>query len=310
MQRLTELKQQIKTVQNIEVMVRTMATVASAKISKVRRRAAGMRLYTAALRDMIRDQQVYLTRCGMDPTSLSPLLIPRDAIKEVTIFLITGDRGMCGNYNMAANHLCLELINEVRTYGRKVSLVVKGRKGELYWRKRNVPIARVDYWKREGVTVDEVNETLEFLTERFNSGAADEVYAVYTEFYSPIRREPRVVKLLPMSPETGGEVEDVGRWFYEPSFKPIIDDLLFVYARAQLYDILLESFASEQGARMITMTEATERAEKTLKDCYMRYNRMRREVITIDLLSVLFASRVVEQTVAAEEAVNHYGGYD
>lgn len=298
MQKLTELKQQIKTVQNIEVMARTMATVAAAKISQVRQRAAGMRAYTGAMRDMIRDQQAYLIRRGKDPESLSPLLIARPDPKRVDVFLITGDRGMCGNYNMAANHLCVDLIRNQKAAGREVSMVVKGRKGELYWHKRKASIVHAEYWQRAGVKYEEVEGLLNLLTGRFLSGEADEVYAVYTEFYSPIKRLPRIIKLLPMSKEAP-EIETKGgiaKWFYEPSFEPIIEDLLYVYARAQLYDILLESFASEQGARMITMTEATERAEKTLKDCHMRYNRLRREVITIDLLSVLFASRVVEES--------------
>lgn len=302
MQKLTELKTQIKTVQNIEAMARTMATVAAAKISQVRQRAAGMRSYTGAMREMIRDQQAYLVRRGEDPESLSPLLVTRRDPKHVSIFLITGDRGMCGNYNIAANHLCLDLIKSQEAGGREVSLVVKGRKGELYWRKRGASIVHAEYWQRGGVKYEEVEGLLSLLTERFLSGEADEVYAVYTEFYSPIKRIPRIVKLLPMSKEAS-EIQTEGgisKWFYEPSFSPVIEDLLYVYARAQLYDILVESFASEQGARMITMTEATERAEKTLKDCHMRYNRLRREVITIDLLSVLFASRVVEESELAE----------
>ncbi len=299
MQKLTELKQQIKTVQNIEVMARTMATVAAAKISKVRRRAAGMRTYTAAMRDMIRDQQAYLIRSGKNPESLSPLLVARPEPKKITVFLIAGDRGMCGNYNMAANHLCLEFIESRKAAGCEVSLVIKGRKGELFMRKRRVPVVHAEYWERAGVLAEEVERLLAMLTERFVSGEADEVHAVYTEFYSPIKRQPRMVKLLPMSKEANAGDGDVYRWFYEPSFEPIIDDLLYVYERAQLYDILVESFASEQGARMITMTEATERAEKTLKDCRMQYNRLRREVITIDLLSVLFASRVVEESEPA-----------
>jgi F-type H+-transporting ATPase subunit gamma len=306
LQKLTELKTQIRTVENIEVMARTMATVAAAKISQVRGRAAGMRSYTAAMRDMIRDQQAYLIRSGLDPESLSPLLVAHPDPKKIIVFLITGDRGMCGNYNMAANHVCREFIEEQKAAGREVSLVVKGRKGELYFHKRRVPILHTEYWLREGVRQEEVISLLDMLTGFFLSGEADEVHAVYTEFYSPIKRQPRMVKLLPMSKETSGTLNGVSKWFYEPSFEPIIEDLLYVYARAQLYDILIESFASEQGARMITMTEATERAEKTLKDCHMKYNRLRREVITGDLISVLFASRVVEESEAAElESDNH-----
>ena len=93
----------------------------------------------------------------------------------------------------------------------------------------------------------------------------------------------------------GQRNKKIEKWYYEPSFREIFDELLAIYLRVQLYDILLESFASEHGARMITMEEATERAEKTLTEHRVQYNRLRRESITIDLLGVLFASKVVEE---------------
>jgi F-type H+-transporting ATPase subunit gamma len=146
------------------------------------------------------------------------------------------------------------------------------------------------------VRPDEVEKLLPLLLEPYLNGAVDEVYAAYTRFYSPIRRLPQVRRLLPLTLERNGQSgATIEKWHYEPSFREIVDELLAIYLRVQLYDVLLESYASEQGARMITMEEATERAEKTLWECRVQYNRLRRESITIDLLGVLFASRVVEE---------------
>jgi F-type H+-transporting ATPase subunit gamma len=111
-----------------------------------------------------------------------------------------------------------------------------------------------------------------------------------------------VVRLLPIvfepaaTPEgPGGEAEAVpDRWFYEPGFEPIMRELLETLLRMQVEDVLLESYAAEQGARMITMEEATERADRTLQELTVAFNRLRREVITTDLIGVLFASQLRE----------------
>jgi len=109
-----------------------------------------------------------------------------------------------------------------------------------------------------------------------------------------------VVRLLPIElpPSDGEPAAAAERWFYEPSARALLDELVAVYARAQLCDLLLESYASEQGARMITMEEATERADRTLQEYRVQHNRLRREAITIDLLGALFASRAAEDAGA------------
>jgi F-type H+-transporting ATPase subunit gamma len=131
----------------------------------------------------------------------------------------------------------------------------------------------------------------------YRSGAVDAVYAVYTQFFSPIRRRPRVVRMLPVEIPAAPEAvvpEATVRWHYEPTRHEMLEELLTVYLRIQLYDVLLESYASEQGARMITMQEATERATKTLQDLRVQHHRLRREAITIDLLQTLFAGTAAE----------------
>jgi F-type H+-transporting ATPase subunit gamma len=228
--------------------------------------------------------------------SLSPLLRERQAVRAIALVVITADRGMCGSYNLAACRLALDFWTKAKRAGQNALFLVKGRKGERYFRKRGAVIAHAEGWRREGVRPEEVEKLLSLLLELYASGAVDEVYAVYTQFYSPIRRLPKIKRLLPVILEQNGHGrEATEKWYYEPSFREIIDELLDIHVRVQLYDVLLESYASEQGARMITMEEATERADKTLGEYRMLYNRLRRESITIDLLGVLFASKVVEE---------------
>lgn len=291
-----DIKQRIRSVLNIETITRTLATVAAAKLSWSRRRAAGLREYSRRLERIIADQQAYLEAKGVGIGSLSPLLAQPDAVHAVAVLVITADRGMCGNYNLAACRLAQEFWEKRKKAGQKVLVLLKGRKGERFFRKRRAEIVHTSGWSRKGVRPEEIEQFHSLLLPMLLSGTVQEVYTVYTQFFSPVQRLPRIKRLLPVALDLRGRGgEATGKWYYEPSFREIIDELLAIYVRVQLHDVLLESYASEQGARMITMEEATERANKTLWEYRGLYNRLRRESITIDLLGALYASRVVEE---------------
>jgi F-type H+-transporting ATPase subunit gamma len=294
MQKLLELKQKIRTVRNIQTVARTLAAVSAAKLSRTRRRAAGLREYARKMQGILVRQQEYLERQGVKIGTLTPLLQEREPVRRVGLLVITADRGMCGNYNLAACHLARDLWEQRQKAAQEAVFVIKGRKGELYFQKRSAEILHAEGWRREGVQPDEVERLLALLLDLYLAGSVDELHAVYTQFYSPLRRITRSRRLLPITLERvlpeGGESE---KWFYEPSFSDLFTELREIYLRVQVHDILLESYASEHGARMITMEEAMERAGKTLAECQVRYNRLRRESITIDLLGVLFASQVI-----------------
>ncbi len=296
MQKLIELKQRMKSVRNIETITRTLSTISAAKLSGSRRRAAGLREYARRMEDILENQQAYLAGKGVSIGSLSPLLRERAAVRSVAVLVVTADRGMCGNYNLAVCRLALDAWEKRKRSAQQSLFITKGRKGERYFRRRNADIAYAEGWRREGIQPEEVEKFLALLLDLYLKGAVDEVHAVYTQFHSPIRRVPRIKRLLPISLEQKERGRmDTEKWYYEPSFREIFDELLSIYLRLQLYDVFLESYASEQGARMITMEEATERANKTLWEYRVLYNRLRRESITTDLLGVLFASKVVEE---------------
>ncbi len=296
MLKLLELKQRMKSVENIETIARTLATVSAAKLSGSRRRAAGLREYTRKMEEILGHQKAYLDGKGVSISSLSPLLTERDTVHSVAVLVITADRGMCGNYNLAACRLAMKFWEQRKKSGQNTIFLAKGRKGERYFRKRSAAIVYSAGWRRKGILPEDVEKILSLLLHQYLSRAVDEVYAVYTQFYSPIRRLTKIKRMLPITVELHGQSGNaINKWYYEPSFREIVDELLAIYLRVQLYDVLLESYSSEQGARMITMEEATEQANKTLWECRGMHNRLRRESITLDLLSALYASRVVEE---------------
>lgn len=295
MGKLQELRQRIHSVEGIQVVTRTLATVAAAKLSRTRRRAAGLRQYARRVREMVLHQQLYSARTGLDLGDLSTLLRPRPPTGRIAVLIIAGDRGMCGGYNLEACRFALDFCEGLKAAGNKVLLLLKGRKAIGYFLRRKAEILYQEPWRREGVTAEDVERWLGLLLDRYRSGDVDEVHVVYTEFRSAIRRRPRALRILPVEPPAqSAEIDSVGaveKWHYEPALRELLDELLAVYLQVQLFDVLLESYASEQGARMITMEEATERANRTMQEYRILHNRLRREAITIDLLGTRYAAR-------------------
>jgi F-type H+-transporting ATPase subunit gamma len=300
MQKLVEVRKRMKTVGSIRSVARTMATVASAKLSRSKERAAGIREYTEMVRQVVQRQQSYAERKGLDLSRISRFMIPRP-VHSVLLLHITSDRGMCGGYNMSINRVAAYFVARMQGLGAEVSVIAKGSKGERYiTKKTSAALVGFESWQRAGVTEEDVDEMAAKLQEAFLCGGFDVVWCTYTRFFSPLRRQPRAVRLLPLvleEPAVAVRRADISSGelcFYEPSMPVILDELLTILLRLQVEDVLLESYASEQGARMITMEEATERADKMLHDLRVTYNRLRRESITSDLIGVLFASRVRE----------------
>jgi F-type H+-transporting ATPase subunit gamma len=300
--KLLELRQRIRAVENIQTITRTLATVAAAKLARTRRRAAGLREYAARLRGVLREQEPLLAAAGQGVGRLSELLRERGPVRNVALLVLTADRGMCGGYNLEICRLAVEFWQARSKARQGVRFVVKGRKGARHLARRGAEILHGESWRREGVGPEDVERLLGVLLAPYRSRAVDEVWAAYTEFHSAIHRQPRIVRMLPVELPREPPASGAGptpSWHHEPSAPALLDELVDVYVRAQLCDVLLESYASEQGARMITMEEATARAETALQEYRVQHNRLRREAITIDLLGALFASKAVGEADVA-----------
>lgn len=303
MGKLLELRQRIAAVENVRTIARTLATVAAARLSRTRRRAAGLGAYAGGIREMLANQQARLAREGVEPATLSALILPREPVRNVTILLITSDRGMCGGYNLEACRTALECWQRSRTAGQEVAFVSRGRRGAAWLRRRHAELVHQEGWPRRGPAAEDVERLLAILLRRYRTGQADEIHAVYTRFHSAVHRTPTAVRLLPVAlPASGSAPATDERWSYEPGRRDLLEELVAAYLRVQLYDVLLESYASEHGARMITMEEAAERADRSLEGFRVQYNRLRREAITTDLLGSLFAARAAGEAASGPVA--------
>jgi F-type H+-transporting ATPase subunit gamma len=296
MEKLADVRSRMRSVSGIGEVCRTLATVASAKLAQTHERARGAREYTAALRSILLRQQSAALADGLDPAAVSPLMEARPAVRSISVLVIGADRGLCGGHNLALGRIAREFLLERQAQSIDVSVVVKGRRAETYLR-RTTRLSPVDAsgWTRAGVTEEEVDRLLALATDAFLGGKVDEVWACYTAFHSTMRRDPVLVRLLPVTPDefaVGYQESQPGEWHYEPASGPCVQELLRAFVRLQIKDVLLEAFASEQAARMVTMQEASERADRSLASLRIHYNRLRRESITADLVGVLVAGRV------------------
>ncbi len=278
-----------------------MATVSSAKLSKARERALGLRVYAGTLREMVQRQQASIAIAGEDLAKLSPLLVEKVEPTHLLVLALAGDRGLCGGYNIAISREARAWADTQSSAGREVSFAVLGAKIERYVRRLGeYEIGRTWLWPRQGVTRELIDEVYEAAVSAFLGGEADEVWCAYTQFISPVQREPRVIRLLPLVAETSSSADSLPpKWVYEPDLAATVREAVERLARAQIEDVLLESYASEHSARMVTMEEASERADKMLSELMVRATRVRREGVTTDLLGVLVSRRV------GKEATSH-----
>ena len=309
MLKLVDIRNRIEAVESIEGIARTLSTVASAKLSRTRTRAAGLRMYVERLRSMLGREFAYASSHGLDPRRFSPFLQPKAEVKKVLIVHLAGDRGMCGNYNVSVNRELVADVGRFRAAGIEVSVYLKGRYGQRWLAKRLADVTVVDSaeWSRNGVGDEDVQALYSLCSSAFLEGEADEVWCRYTRYFNTLAHGPALVRLLPLSFESrlaegapdpladlevAAQAEAQARRWHEPSFEDVFAALVAELVRTQFEDVQLESFASEQASRMVSMEEASERASRMLQELRVKYNRMRREAITSDLLGVLYASRM------------------
>jgi len=304
MEKLADVRSRMRSVSGIGEVCRTLATVASAKLAQTHERARGASEYTLALRSILTRQQRAALADGFDPATLSPLMAEREQVRAVSVIVVGADRGLCGGHNLALGRAARAFIRKQEGAGVEVFAVVKGRRAETYLRRATeVAISEATSWTRAGVTQEEVSRLLSLVIDGFLEGRADEVWACFTSFHSTMRREPVTVRLLPVTPVSTVDGEDSlpAEWQYDPDRGACVAELLEAFVRLQIEDVLLEAFASEQAARMVTMQEASERADRSLATLRVHYNRLRRESITADLVGVLVAGRVRKEAESHDQ---------
>lgn len=274
-----EIKRRIRSVISIQQITRAMEMIAVSRLKRAEDRLHSARPYAEKLQELMESLSPSLPRID------HPLLIKRE-VKRIGLVLITSDKGLCGGYNANAIAHATRFINEHDP--QEVHLILIGRKGYDFFRRKTTPIDHTLLQISKEITLQEVKEISGVIVRGFEEGRYDEVDLIYTRFLSAMNTKPVVMKLLPIESseilKKGAEIK--GEPLFEPSAEEIMALLLPKYLEAQIYKGLVESVASEQGARMVSMKSATENAEEMISTLTLSYNKARQASITKELLEV------------------------
>jgi F-type H+-transporting ATPase subunit gamma len=290
-----DLKRRIRSVRNTRKITKAMELVASARLRRAQTRIEAMRPYADRMLELIGG----VARAATSVRSI-PLLQRRE-VQTVAIVPLTGDRGLAGAFNGQVLRRSLQLERELRSEGKDVKWLVAGKKGRstLTFRRYEVTHAWTGFSDRPEYS--DAQAIAHALAELYVNGEVDAVQVVYNRYVSPLVQQVTVQEVLPIEEhllETDEEErrEDAlrGDFIFEPEPEEILERLVPVYVETEIYRALLESAASEQGARMTAMRNASKNAGELIDSLTLAMNRARQAAITQELLEVVAGADALE----------------
>jgi len=277
---LKSIRTRIASVKSTQKITRAMKLVSAARLRRAQDAIVAARPYAKALGAAVAE---IVARAGADS---HPLMFTRPP-ERVALLTITSDRGLAGGFNANVFRSVVRFQAEGRA-GNELSFFVVGRKGRDYYRRRGSTI-RQEWPGPLGETAAALaKELAHTAVQAFETGAVDAVYLVFNEFKSAIQQRTVVEQILPVpappaSGEAGGQIDFV----YEPDRAEVINTLIPLFIESQIYRALLESVASEFGARMTAMESATTNAREMIGTLTLQYNRARQAAITKELMEIV-----------------------
>ena len=288
-----DVKARIGSVKNIQKITRAMEMVAAARLRRAEQRIEALRPYAGAIRRMT---QQAAKAAGSTEVSGLPILSEHDSEDNVSLLLITGDRGLAGAFNSQIVRAGLRAGRDAENDGRTVRYSAVGRRGvsTLTFRGKDPAGRYVGFTDRPSYA--DARAIAEDLTAAYIDGKADRVEIFYNGYISPLTQEVRRETLLPLAQATILEGDDEqdddakpsrALVDYEPDPKDILAKLVPDYVEISVYRALLESTASEHGARMTAMRNASENAGELIEDLTLEMNRARQAEITQEIMEVV-----------------------
>ncbi len=279
MANLKEIRRRIRSVKNTQQITKAMKMIAASRLRKAQEALEAKRPYAKRLQAVIAS---LATRAEVDD---HPLLAVREP-RNVLMLVLTSDRGMCGGFNVNINRVAVKYVVDRPELGIEFSVV--GRKGQDFFRRRPQYSVKKNYeGVFESIGFGHANEIGDDIVASYVGQGFDAVYMVYNEFKSVIAQEVVVEQLLPVL--TVADATDTERldFSYEPSKRAVLDEVLPLYVNVQIHRAIHESIASEMGARMTAMDNATRNASDLLDKLTLTYNRARQAAITTELMEII-----------------------
>ncbi len=276
MANLKDIRDRIKSVKSIQKVTKAMKMVAAAKMRKAQERMEQARPYSNALEEIIHHLLPDVDR------NILPLLDVREKKRKAYV-VVCADRGLAGAFN---TNLLKDAQGEIDSFGKdNVDIFCIGKKARDYFAYRNYNIieSHIEFWSE--MEFENAMMIGRSIIDHFINGSVDEIHVVYNYFVNIAHQEIKSEILLPLTYEPSeGKVPDR---LYEPSKEVLINTLIPRHLNVQMWKYLLESYASEQAARMLSMENATSNAQDMIKDLTLQFNKARQAAITTEMLEIV-----------------------
>lgn len=281
---MKDIKRRRDSIQSTGQITKAMKLVSTVKLQKAKGKAESTKPYSDLM---------YETICNMLARSGNinhKYLVPGESSKKAVI-TITANRGLAGGYNTNLT----KLITESGIPKEDIDIVAIGTKGRDYLARRGYNISEDDSDVINEPLYTDARSICDKLLERFAAGEIGEIYLAYTSFKNTVVHEPKLIKLLPVSGDTDGlsSGEDTTPMNYEPAEDEALNLIIPKYVCSLIYGALIEAVASENGARMQAMDNATSNADEMISDLSLKYNRARQASITQELTEIIAGANAI-----------------
>jgi len=314
MEKSQEIRSRIKSISGTRKITKAMEMIASSKIRKAQRRILEARAFVSGIEGVIVDIARH------SKTITDPLLAVHEGDNTVLVVGITADRGLCGGYNSNIIRLTEKTIKQNRDKGRDVRLDIAGTRGRNYFRYMGYKIDNVYENLSDYPKFLDAREISREIIRRYISGEVDRVIICYTKFKNPAEQVPSRLQLLPLEfidsgihlledelpaiqnkktdlLENAGVSKSDEEFLYDPSQDEVLSAILPEYIYTIVYGALLESTASETGARMTAMKSASDNAEDMIKELVLLYHRARQQQITMEIAEIVSGANALSEGI-------------
>jgi len=294
MPNLRDIKQRITSTSSTRQITRTMEMVATAKIRKAQDRIESARPYALAMMEVLGNVARFTGGAS------HPLLESHEARAKVVVIAVASDRGLCGAFNSNILRITEQILRDEREAGAEADVIAVGKKAIAYFRYRGIePIASYrDIADKPAIT--DARSIASRVIEAFTAGEVDAVKIVFNRFKNVADQVPEIHDLLPIRPQVvegaAADVDVKPEYIFEPSAESVLERLLPTYVETLVYRALLESAASEQGARRKAMKSATDNAGEMITTLTRTYNRARQGAITNEIAEIVGGAAALEKS--------------
>ena len=287
---LRDIRNRIGSVKSTRQITKAMKMVAAAKLRRAQDAILKTRPYALLLEQTLTR---VAARAAAEGAATHPLLVPRPA-RAAEVVVITSDRGLAGGFNSNIARRVQRFVTENGEQYDRIQLATIGRKGRDFFRARKMEIRKDFPGLQVGLAHAKAEALAQEYTARYLAGEVDAVFLAYNEFKSAISQKPVVVQLLPIETPADASATAGIDFKYEPSREALLAELLPRHVAMQVWRALLESAASEHGARMSAMESATKNAEEMIGALTLQYNRARQAYVTKELMEIVSGAEALK----------------